>query len=101
MSAFSAIYLRSLLGHFHQGIELVSDTRQSSLLKQTLLSLSEHHPNQHTEHGWTHVVAGSVGECLLQVVQDAWGRNERSAQLKTKLSKGTTIIVNNHLVQLI
>ncbi|KAA8595996.1 hypothetical protein FQN60_011287 [Etheostoma spectabile] len=57
----------SLLGHFHQGRELVSDPRQCSLLKQALLSLSKHHPNQHTEHGWAHVVAGSVGrDGLLQ-----------------------------------
>lgn len=73
LCAFAAIYLCSLLGHFHQGIELVSDSRQCNLLKQTLLSLSKHHTNQHTEHGWTHVVAGSVGECLLQLIQSTWG----------------------------
>ncbi|TNN68336.1 hypothetical protein EYF80_021389 [Liparis tanakae] len=63
-----------LLGHFHEGMELVSDARQRSLFKQALLSLSQQHPDQHTEHGWAHVVAGSVGEGLLQVVQDTWGR---------------------------
>lgn len=74
---FAAAYLCSLLGHFHQGVELVSNPRQCGLLKQTLLSLSKHQPNQHTEHGWTHVIAGSVGECFLKVVQNTWVERER------------------------
>lgn len=68
-SLWPFIHLGSLLGHFHQGVELVLNSWQSNLLKQALLSLSEHHTDQHIEHGWTHVVAGSVGERLLQVVQ--------------------------------
>lgn len=92
--AFAAIYLCSLLGHFHQGIELVSDPGQCSLLKQTLLSLSKHHPNQHTEHGWTHIVTGSVGECLLQVVQEAWGRTKDQHSSEPNYSKETIILVN-------
>lgn len=87
--AFAALYLCRLLGHFHQGMKLVSDSRQCSLLKQTLLSLSKHHPNQHTEHGWAHVVAGSVGECLLQVVQDTWGRMRGQHSLKPNYSRVT------------
>lgn len=76
------IHLGRLLGHFHQGLELVLNAWQSNLLKQALLSLSEHHANQHTEHGWTHVVAGSVGERLLQVVQGSWGRKRGQHTLK-------------------
>lgn len=72
-SSGELFYLSSLLGHFQQRQELVSDPRKGGLLKQTLLSLSQHHPNQHTEHSWAHVVAGSVSERLLQVVQDPWG----------------------------
>lgn len=85
-------YLCCLLGHFYQGRELVSDPRQCNLLKQTLLSLSKHQANQHAEHGWTHVVAGSVGEGLLQVVQRTWGGDKRSAEFKTKLFQAKLFI---------
>lgn len=101
LCAFAAIYLCSLLGHFHQGIELVSDSRQCNLLKQTLLSLSKHHTNQHTEHGWTHVVAGSVGECLLQLIQSTWGGVTRGhCSSKQNFPREKALVINNHLVQL-
>lgn len=63
------LYLCSLLGHFHQGTELVPDAGQRQLLEETLLGLSQHEPDQHAEHRWTQVVAGSVGVRLLQLVQ--------------------------------
>lgn len=63
------LYLCSLLGHSHQGTELVPDAGQRQLLEQTLLGLSQHEPDQHAEHRWTQVVAGSVCVRLLQLVQ--------------------------------
>lgn len=98
LCAYAVVYLGSLLGHFHQGIELISNPWQCNLLKETLLSLSKHHPNQHTEHGWTHIVAGSVGECFLQVVECAWGvagdtRGQHS--LKPNYFKYKNFVVNN------
>lgn len=83
MCSFSEVYLCSLLCNFHQRVKLVSDARQCNLLKQALLSLSKHQPNQHTEHGWTHVVAGSVGESLLKVIQDTWTGKSSRHKLKS------------------
>lgn len=94
MDIFAAIYLCSFLGHFHQGVKLVSDPRQRGLLKQTFLSLSKHHPNQHTEHGWTHVIAGSVGENLLKVVQDTLGEGVSSKSNFCSSETKITVIID-------
>lgn len=67
---FFYFYLCSLLGDLYHSVKLVPGAWQHRFFKQALLSLSEHEADEHAEHGWAHVEAGSVGEGLLEVVQD-------------------------------
>lgn len=65
-------YLGSFLCHPEQAEELIADSRQSDLLKHTLLSLSQHHLYQHIQHSWAHVIARSVCKCFLQMMEHTW-----------------------------